>query len=127
MLDEKDEPITNMKPTPIANQAALGWDEDEPLDIDGVLDQPAADASAPIGLNQNENEESQAKELGDSEEDTALAPADEINGQNQESINADGQAKEARNTQEENIGWEEEAPIVIAEEPVPELDLADEP
>ena len=98
MLDEKDEPITDMKPTPIANQAALGWDEDEPLDIDGVLDQPAADASAPIGLNQNENEESQAKELGDSEEDTALAPADEINGQNQESINADGQAKEARNT-----------------------------
>ena len=98
MPDEKDEPITDVKPTPIANQGTLGWDEDEPLDIDGVLDQPATDVGAPIGLNQNENEESQAKELGDSEEDTALAPADEINGQNQESINAGEQAKEARNT-----------------------------
>ena len=98
MPDEKDEPITDVKPTPIANQATLGWDEDEPLDIDGVLDQPAADVGAPIGLNQNENEESQAKELGDSEEDTTLAPADEINGQNQESINAGEQAKKARNT-----------------------------
>jgi len=87
MPDEKDEPITDMKPTPIANQATLGWDEDEPLDIDEVLDQPAADAGAPIDLNQNQNEESQAKEPGDSsaspfssEEDTALAPVDEING-----------------------------------------------
>ena len=31
------------------------------------------------------------------------------------------------NAYEESVGWEEEAPIVIAEEPVPELDVADEP
>jgi hypothetical protein len=87
-----------MKPTPTANQETLGWDEDEPLDIDGVLDQPAADAGEPIDLNLKENEESRAKGPGDSEEDTALAPVDEINGENQESTHADEQAKEARNT-----------------------------
>jgi hypothetical protein len=70
---EKDEPITNAKPTPLADQATLGWDEDEPLDIDEVLGQPAADASTPADLNQNETEKSQAQELGDFEEDTACA------------------------------------------------------
>lgn len=79
MPDEKEEPITDMKPMSIANQATLGWDEDEPLDIDEVSDQPAADAGAPIDLNQNENEESQAKGPSDLAGYSALAPVDEIN------------------------------------------------
>ena len=59
--DEAEEPITNTEPAPTAIQASLGWDEDEPLDIDGVLDQPAADAGAPTGLDPDGEEKSQAK------------------------------------------------------------------